>query len=118
MAIEDAPLPQQMRWAAEVAKVAGQRDQLDPNWWTWAAHVFVRRADEWEAEDRAAAERDVLVQEVARQVWTERELWVRGDGRHGGFDPLCTSVQWAFHVARRLVDSGLIADGWTKDGAK
>lgn len=101
MAIEDAPLPEQMRWAAEVAKVAGQRDQLDPNWWTWAAHVFVRRADEWEAEDRAAAERDAMVDRLCARMG---EL-------NGGFYPMATDA-WR-ELARRL-----IADGWTKDGAK
>lgn len=65
MTIEDAPLPEQMRWAIEVLRRASERN----NWGAtspWTPTELRRYADGWEAEDRAAAEREQQVEELAR----------------------------------------------------
>lgn len=97
--------PERIRDAAEVLRLLDcARPPFGPDY-AWLPGQVEARANELEAELKAAeARREKRVEGLAREVWTAREMWVRGDGRTGGFDPLCRSVQWSFHIARDLLD--------------
>ena len=82
--------PERIRDAAEVLDALSDQQGLPFAAHTWSALAVRDYADRLER--------------LAREVWTARELWVRGDGRTSGFDPLSPSVLWAFHVARDLIN--------------
>ncbi|AID58874.1 hypothetical protein PBI_GAIA_55 [Mycobacterium phage Gaia] len=97
------PTPEELRTAADVL-----RRLAISNGWSQEASRTPRDlsmlADRIEQEQDAKAKRGKRINELAESVWIGRELWNRGDGKHGTFDPLCPSTQWALYVAHYLLN--------------
>ena len=74
--LENRSLPDRMREAAETLREASRRLDLDEDnagWWP----IFIEHKSEvWEAEDRAEAEQDELVEQLAESLATEaNDIW-------------------------------------------
>lgn len=69
--MSDESLPQRMREAAKVVVEAARRwnsTALAPTEWPVTYESLIALADEWESEDRAKAEQEVMVEELARDI--------------------------------------------------
>lgn len=100
-------LPQRMRYAAQVIGEANDRlhygtiEDLPPP-------VLRSLADEWEAEDRAAAEHEALVEELVQEI-----VQAVVPGLNINLVNLATTGDMELHnVARKLIENG-----WTKEGS-
>jgi hypothetical protein len=71
-------LPKRMRYAAEVLREVNKREGMHSDF-SWANCGLRALADRWESEDATAAERDALVEELAKgmalAVWNGIDHW-------------------------------------------
>lgn len=107
-------LPQRMREAAKVLREASHRhgtghvdDERGANEMKWNAVKLGHWADRWEAEDNAAAEREAMVEELARWLYSYWPTSYPFDEDKSGAKALYMAQ------ARRLIDAG-----WTKADPK
>lgn len=106
-------LPQRMREVAKVLREADTRRQggdlgLE---YSWTASSVEFQADRFEAEDRAATEREAMIEELAQQMYNIAAGIDRLGIRWGAAS--ADKAEKYLTVARNLVDAG-----WTKAGLK
>lgn len=107
-AFEQLPLPVKMRSAANVIEHARVERFEHRGKKPWPVSDFVAQdlrklASEWEAEDKAAAERDALVEDFARELY---ELFEWSGCSGAGWDRLLPEARAIKRQkARRLLDS-------------
>lgn len=100
-------LPQRMRYAAEVLESASQRltaeypDRLG----YWYPNDLRIKAHDWEAKDRAAAERDTEVEELAKLLYTSIYNGPPGDTPPWNSRSNMTKSAYQ-RQARKLIDAG------------
>jgi hypothetical protein len=64
------PLGQRMRYAAEVLEAVNKRIGIASPDWHWRPSELRSEAEHVEAEDREAAEREEMVRQMARDLFT------------------------------------------------
>lgn len=100
-------LPQRMREAAKVLREVSAREGCAAEY-SWPPNLIEVRADRWEVEDDAAAEREAMAEELAHSLLIIQAQ--RYPDRGDLLDLNCTKARDdARNLARKL-----IAAGWTK----
>ena len=110
-------LPKRMRYAATVLAEADARyarytrKQMVDDCFGWDSQSLQSVADEWEAQDREVAEHKTLIENLAREMFTEQgRLYPKHENFKLPFDEAGAGSQ---SNCRRLA-AALIDAGWRK----
>lgn len=101
-------LPQRMLWAADVLAEANERYNLHPDA-PCSASWLRNEARHVEDEDKEAAEKDALVEDLARELFNAQSARYPNRNELKAWDEAGTCRDDSMGLARALIDNG-----WTK----